>query len=91
MKRRAWLSVAAFIAAAVLVGSQVLSQDKGTKGREDEETQIRAMMEMAAPGKFHDYLKPLVGSWNCSVKYWPAPGADPHESTATMEKVPETP
>ncbi|MGB2985758.1 MAG: DUF1579 family protein [Phycisphaerae bacterium] len=86
MKLRAWFRGAAFVAAAVLTGSQVLSQDKGAKGGEDEEARIKAMLEMAAPGTFHDYLKPLAGSWKCSVKYWSAPGTKPHESTATMEK-----
>ncbi len=86
MKLRKWFGGAAFVAAAVLSGSQVLSQDKGPKGGEDQEAQIKAMMEMAAPGEFHDHMKPLAGVWTCSVKYWPAPGSRPHKSTATMEK-----
>lgn len=86
MKLRAWFGCAAFVAAAVLTGSQVLSQDKGTRGEKDEEARIKAMMEAAAPGTSHDCLKPLAGSWKCSVKYWSAPGTHPHESTATMEK-----
>lgn len=83
MKLRAWYGVAAFIAATVVTGSHLLSQDKSAKGGEDE---IKAMMEMGEPDTFHDYLKPLAGSWKCSVKYWSAPGTKPHESTATMEK-----
>ena len=83
MKLRARLGGAAFVAASVLTGGQVLSQDKSAKGGADE---IKSMMEMAAPGTFHDYLEPLAGSWKCSVKYWSAPGTKPHESAATVEK-----
>ena len=83
MKLRAWFGGAAFVVASVLTGGQLLSQDNSAKGGGDA---IKWMMEMAAPGTFHDYLEPLAGSWNCSVKYWPAPGTTPHESAATMEK-----
>ncbi len=86
MKLRAWFGGAVFLAVITLVSTHVLSQDKGTRGGQDQEAQIKAMMEVAAPGKFHGYLKPLAGSWNCSVKYWTAPGTAPHESTGTIEK-----
>ncbi len=83
MKLRGWFAGAAFVAAAVLTGTRVLSQDEGPEG---PDSQTKAMIEMAAPGTFHNHLKPLAGRWNCSVKYWPAPGTRPHESTATMKK-----
>ncbi len=86
MKLRRWFGVAAFVAAVALTGSHVLSQDEGAKRGEDEEPRIKAMMETAAPSTFHDFLKPLAGSWKCSVKYWSAAGTKPHESIATMEK-----
>ena len=86
MKRRERIGGVVFFGAAVLVAHQALSQEKGVENREDYEAQIKAMMEMAAPGELHEYLKPLAGSWNCSVKYWSAPAAQPQESTATMEK-----
>ena len=86
MKLRVWFGGVAFFATTTLVVNEVLSQERGGRDGKNEETQIKAMVEMAAPGKFHDYLKPLAGSWKCSVKYWAAPGTEPHQSTATLTK-----
>ena len=51
-----------------------------------EDPMMKMMMEMAAPGPEHEKLKPLAGSWTCTVKFWPAPGAPPEESTGTLER-----
>jgi len=47
---------------------------------------MKKMMEYSTPGKEHEALKPLIGSWTCAVKFWMAPGTPPDESTGTMER-----
>ena len=38
------------------------------------------MMEMAQPGKNHQLLAGLVGTWEYKMKFWMVPGAPPSES-----------
>jgi hypothetical protein len=45
--------------------------------------QMAAMMEAVAPDENHAVLEPLVGSWSHVVTFYPAPGAEPIEMTAT--------
>lgn len=44
------------------------------------------MPEAPKPGKYHKYLEPLVGDWNCHVKMWMMPGAPPEESEGTVHR-----
>jgi len=55
-----------------------------TAGGDDE--MMKKLMELSTPGKEHEALKPLIGSWTCAVKLWMVPGTPPQESTGTMER-----
>jgi len=58
--------------------------DDKPAGGDDE--MMKKMVEMSTPGKEHEALKPLIGSWTCTVKFWTVPGTPPQESTGTMER-----
>ncbi|HET6362411.1 MAG TPA: DUF1579 family protein [Gemmatimonadota bacterium] len=45
--------------------------------------QMAAMMEAVAPDENHAVLEPLAGSWSHAVTFYPAPGAEPMQMTAT--------
>jgi hypothetical protein len=47
--------------------------------------QLAAFDEAVTPDENHAVLEPLVGSWNHAVTFYPAPGAQPMEMTATSE------
>jgi hypothetical protein len=55
-------------------------------GGSEAESMLKMMQEMSAPGKEHEALKPLVGSFTCTTKMIMAPGAPPTESTGTVER-----
>jgi len=59
--------------------------DKGDDGSEME-SMMKMMQEMSGPSKEHEALKPLVGTFTCTNKMTPAPGAPPMESTGTVER-----
>ena len=59
--------------------------DKGGGGSEAE-SMMKMMQEMSAPVKEHEALKPLVGAFTCSTKFYAAPGTPPQESTGTVER-----
>jgi len=71
----------------MVTASTVLSDDKAKPG--DDGTP-NAMMEAwaknASPGPFHAYLKPLVGTWKTSSKFWMMEGAEPAASEGTAER-----
>lgn len=58
--------------------------DKG--GAPDMDAMMKMMAEMSAPGKEHEALKPLIGSFTCTTKFYAAPGGPPQESTGTVER-----
>jgi len=58
----------------------------GDKPAGADEDMFKKMAEMSTPGKEHEALKPLIGSWTCAVKFWMAPGTAPQESAGTMER-----
>jgi len=58
--------------------------DKG--GGSEAESMMKMMQEMSAPGKEHEALKPLVGAFICSTKFWEQPGAPLMESTGSVER-----
>jgi hypothetical protein len=45
--------------------------------------EMAAMMEAVAPDENHAVLEQLAGSWSHDVTFYPAPGAEPLEMTAT--------
>ncbi len=56
------------------------------EGEPDMAAMMKMFQEMSAPGKEHEALKPMIGSFNCTTKFWQAPGAPPDESTSTAER-----
>jgi len=58
----------------------------GDKPAGGDDEMMKKMAEMSTPGKEHEALKPLIGSWTCTVKVWTAPGTPPEESTGTMDR-----
>jgi hypothetical protein len=63
---------------------QAGAADKG--GAPGEDAMMKIMQEMSAPGKEHEALKPLVGSFTCSVKLPMAPAAPAKESKGVYER-----
>lgn len=82
MKIRAWLGIAVFAVATVLIGTNVLSQED--KGQMDP--MMLKMMKAGAPGEFHKHLQPLIGKWNTTTKYWFTQEAPPEESTGSVDR-----
>ena len=60
--------------------------DKAPAGEPDMKAMMAGVAEMSAPGKEHEALKPMAGSFNCTTKITPAPGAPAMESTGTVER-----
>ncbi len=78
---------------AVVVGGAALAQDKYDKkptadkgGAEGADAMMKMMQEMSAPGKEHEALKPLVGTFSCTTRFWMDPSQPPQESTSTAER-----
>ena len=82
MKIRAWMGIAVFAVATVLIGTDVLSQED----KDQVDPMMAKMMEAAAPGEFHKHLQPLIGKWNTTTKYWLTPEAPPEESTGSVDR-----
>ncbi len=38
------------------------------------DTMMEAWMKLAEPGKHHEHLKPLAGTWKSTTKWWMGPG-----------------
>jgi Protein of unknown function (DUF1579) len=51
-----------------------------------EQKMMEAMMKAGTPGKPHQDLAKLAGSWSLAVKAWMKPGAPPQESKGTAER-----
>ena len=82
MKFRAWLGVAVFAVATVLIGTDVLSQED----KDQVDPMMLKMMKAGAPGEFHKHLQPLIGKWSTTTKYWFTPEAPPEQSTGTIDR-----
>lgn len=82
MKIRAWLGIAVFAVATVLIGTDVLSQED----KDQVDPMMAKMIEAGAPGEFHKHLQPLIGKWNTTTKYWFTPEAPPEESTGSVDR-----
>jgi hypothetical protein len=55
-------------------------------GGMDMEKMMKDMQAEAAPGKEHEALKPLVGSFTCKNKFYMAPEAPPTESAGEVTR-----
>jgi hypothetical protein len=52
----------------------------------DMASMMKMFQEMSAPGKEHESLKPMVGSFSCTNKFYMAPGAPPMESSGEVTR-----
>lgn len=53
-------------------------------GTPDMSAMMEGMKEMSAPGKEHDALKPMVGTFDCKTKFYAVPGQPPAESDGNV-------
>ncbi len=67
----------------LVIGGAVHSQDPG---KQDRDKMMGQWMAAAKPGPFHQHLKPLIGSWDCTVKMWMSPGMDPMVQKGRIER-----
>lgn len=51
----------------------------------EEAAMLQEWAKYAMPGKNHEYLKPLAGSWKVAGKFWLSPDAPPTESAGKSE------
>ncbi|MCH8148016.1 MAG: DUF1579 domain-containing protein [Planctomycetes bacterium] len=92
------LSIAglALVLSVSFLSSSAFSQDDKSGGYkhapkgEQMDAETQAMMDAwakyATPGAYHDNLKPLVGTWATTSKYWMKPGGDPKVGQGTAVK-----
>ena len=90
MTRQAKCVVVGFmlIAVALLVSTQVLSQEKTDTpppGEQGMEEMMAKWAAMNAKGPEHKKFEQMVGTWDAEMKWWMAPGAEPMVSPATAE------
>jgi hypothetical protein len=52
----------------------------------DEKAMMEAMEKAATPGKQHQWLASLAGSWEFTARFYMDPGAPPSESKGTAER-----
>lgn len=80
--------VAAVVALALLVSTQVWSQEKAKSQPPGEQPPADVMakwMELNAKGPEHEHFKDMVGTWDTVSKMWMAPDAEPMVSNGTAE------
>ncbi len=71
----------------LMAAGTVLSDDKTKQEHGGAmDAMMQGFMKNAAPGPFHAHLKPLVGSWKTTSKFWMAVGAEPSVSEGTAER-----
>jgi hypothetical protein len=75
--------------AAAPAESNSLTAGTPDKGKLTEEDIARIWSEYATPGIYHEQLASMVGSWNETVKIYPAPGAEPmvNKAICTVEMI----
>jgi hypothetical protein len=98
MKQLRMLGLVVLAGAAAFITATVVSQDRRTttnpttQGLGDRhagasaESKVDAWVRYAMPGKQHQLLSQMVGSWDTTVKYWMAPDGPPAESRGTCER-----
>lgn len=58
----------------------------GAEKSSDPESEIDTFLGFAMPGKHHQLLSRMAGSWNSLTRYWLKPGILPTESKGTSER-----
>lgn len=76
-------------AAGILLASTAAAQEQPSAGGPPPGADDMAkMMALAQPGKNHQLLAGLVGTWEYKMKFWMVPGAPPSESKGTTTRKP---
>jgi hypothetical protein len=75
------------VLAVILVASLPLfAQHEGHQQMTPEQQKMmEAYMKAATPGEPHRLLEPMIGTWDAVVRFYPAPGEPPQESTGISE------
>lgn len=89
MTLRALCCAIALVGATVVVTREVVSQDKSDTGPDatrDTESLVDAWVEYAMPGKHHQLLGRMAGSWNMAIRYRMDSGSPVVESQGTCRR-----
>jgi hypothetical protein len=82
MTRTSRIVLAAIAALGLAIGTLIAEE---TRPATEISPEMQEIMKMAMPGKHHEHLGHMVGSWKVTSKMWQAPGQDPITSEGTME------
>ena len=74
-----------YVVCLLLSGATLVGGPVGAQQKQDEQAMMEAAMKLAAPGEYHNYLKPLVGKWQTLGKFRMAPEAPWMESKGSGE------
>jgi hypothetical protein len=83
MKPRFIIAALVLLIAGAFFVSRAYSDEKKMSPKEQQ--MMETWMKYATPGENHKLLDPLVGSWDCAVKYWMDPNSPAQESKGTCE------
>ncbi|MCH7993292.1 MAG: DUF1579 domain-containing protein [Planctomycetes bacterium] len=79
-----------FLANVALPQDDKSGKDKYAAKDEQMDPERQAIMDAwakyATPGSYHDHLKPMVGTWATTSKYWMKPGDDAEVGQGTAVK-----
>lgn len=75
--------MARIVASIVSAAGICLALSGTLAAQEPAADQMAAMMEAVSPDENHAVLEQLAGSWSHDVTFYPAPGAEPMQMTAT--------
>lgn len=88
-KRKNVLVALITVAAGISFASAAFAQENPSAGSPPPGADDMAkMMELAQPGKNHQLLAGLVGTWDYKMKFWMVPGAPPVEAKGTATRKP---
>ena len=89
MRPRMLLCAVALIGATALVSTRVVSQDKTDRASgaaQDNELLVDRWVQYAMPGKHHQLLGKMAGTWNMAVKYRMDSASPVVESQGTCQR-----
>ncbi len=75
----------ALLAVLLLAAGQVAAGEPQEPAEAPEAAMMETYMKLATPGEHHKHLAHGVGTWDCAIKMWMAPGSPPMESTGVAE------
>ena len=84
--RNVLMAALAVVVLETLLTFPAAAADKA--GRSDPAAEMAKMAALGQPGKNHQLLAQLVGSWDSKVTFWMAPGAPPVVSAGTAVRKP---